>query len=123
MIIKSRPSPIPAPSTAAGVPAMQRLWCLTVAPSVLRRAKARRPRVEKQRDGQDEIPEHALIIRAQERCQVSNRAKIGVDGAAFTLDGGLLNLQVSEGLRLDRELVGKAVALGLSSLVVRGAEL
>jgi hypothetical protein len=94
-----------------------------VAPSVLRRAKARRPPVEKQRDGQDEIPEHALIVRAQERCQVSNRTKIGLDGAPLALDGGLLDLQVGKGLRLDRELVGKVVALGLSSLVVRGAEL
>jgi len=52
-----------------------------VAPSVLLASKARRPPVEKQRDGQDEIPEHALIVRAQERCQVSNRTKIGLDGA------------------------------------------
>jgi len=42
---------------------------------------------------------------------------------AFTLDGGLLDLQVGEGHRLDRELVGEAVALGLPSFVVRGAEL
>jgi hypothetical protein len=33
------------------------------------------------------------------------------------------DLQVGEGLRLDRKLGGKAVALGLPSLVVRGAEL
>jgi hypothetical protein len=37
--------------------------------------------------------------------------------------GGLFNFQVGEGLRLDRELVGKAVAFGLPSFVVRGAEL
>jgi hypothetical protein len=38
------------------------------------------------------------------------------------LYSGLLDLQVGESFRLDRELVGKAVALGLPSLVVRGAE-
>jgi hypothetical protein len=40
---------------------------------------------EKQRHGQDEIPEHALIIRAQKRCQVSNRTKIGLNHAALAL--------------------------------------
>jgi len=39
------------------------------------------------------------------------------------LYSGLLDLQVGDGLRLDRELVGEAVALGLPSFVVRGAEL
>ena len=55
--------------------------------------------------------------------KISDGPEIGVNGAAFTLDGGLLDLQVGEGLRLDRELVGKTVALGLLSFVVRGAEL
>jgi hypothetical protein len=42
---------------------------------------------------------------------------------AFTLDGGLLDLQVGEGHRLDRKLAGKAVALALPSFVARGAKL
>jgi hypothetical protein len=42
---------------------------------------------------------------------------------ALALHSGLLDLQVGEGLRLDRELVGKTIALGLPSFVVRGAEL
>jgi hypothetical protein len=37
--------------------------------------------------------------------------------------GGLLDLQVGEGLRLDREPVGEAVALGLPPFVVPGAVL
>jgi hypothetical protein len=41
---------------------------------------------------------------------------------ALALDRGLLDLQVGEDLRLDRELVGEFVALGLPPLVVRGAE-
>jgi hypothetical protein len=36
---------------------------------------------------------------------------------------GLLDLQVGKGLRFNREPIGKAVALGLPSFVVRGAEL
>jgi hypothetical protein len=67
--------------------------------------------------------ERILIAGANQRRQIANRAKIGLDGAALALDGGLLDLQVGEGLRLDRELVGKAVALRLPPFVVRGAEL
>ena len=49
--------------------------------------------------------------------------EIGVDGAPLALDGGLLDLQVGEGHRLDRKLAGKAVALALPSFVARGAKL
>jgi hypothetical protein len=42
---------------------------------------------------------------------------------ALALDHGLLDFQLGKGLRLDHELVGKAVALSLPSFVVRGAEL
>jgi hypothetical protein len=52
----------------------------------------------------------------------SHRAQVGLDGAAPALHNGLLDLQVGGGLRLDRELVGEAVALGPPSLVIRGAE-
>jgi hypothetical protein len=38
----------------------------------------------------------------------------------LVLHRGLLDLQVGEGLCLDRELVGKAVALGLPSSVICG---
>jgi len=55
--------------------------------------------------------------------RVADRAQIGFDRATHGLHRGLLDLQVGEGLCLDRELVRKAVALGLPSLVVRGAEL
>src|SRR5258706_91908 len=54
---------------------------------------------------------------------LSHRAKIGLDGAPLALHSGLLDRQVGEGLRLDCELVDKAVALGLPSFVVRSAEL
>jgi hypothetical protein len=53
----------------------------------------------------------------------THRAKISLDGTALSLHNGLIDLQVGEGLRLDREPVGEAVALGLPSFVVRGAEL
>jgi hypothetical protein len=43
------------------------------------------------------------------------------DGAALALHSGLLDLQVAKGLRLDRKLVRKAVALRPPLLVVRGA--
>jgi hypothetical protein len=51
------------------------------------------------------------------------QAPWGLDGAALALHSGLLNLQVGEGLSLNRKLIGKAVALGVPSFVVRGAVL
>ena len=60
---------------------------------------------------------------AEQGGKISDRPEIGVDGAALALHSGLLDLQVDEGLRVNRELAGKAVALGLPSFVVRGAEL
>ena len=73
--------------------------------------------------GKDEIPEHILIAGAQQRRQIADRVQICLHLAPLALYGGLLHLQVGEGFRLDRELVGKAVALGLPSFVLRGAEL
>jgi len=79
--------------------------------------------VEEKRHGQNEIAKHVLVSRADQHGQILHRTKIGLDDATLALHSGLLDLQIGEGLRLDRELVGKVVALGLSSLVVRGAEL
>jgi hypothetical protein len=42
-------------------------------------------------------------------------AQVSLDLPALAIYGGLLDLQVGKGLRLDRELVSKAVALGLPS--------
>jgi hypothetical protein len=41
--------------------------------------------------------------------EIFHPAKVGFDDAALALDGRLLDLQVGEGLRLDREPVGEAV--------------
>jgi hypothetical protein len=55
--------------------------------------------------------------------EIFHRTKIGLDDAALALHRRLLDLQVGEGLCLDRELVGKAVTLGLPSFVVRARRL
>ena len=60
---------------------------------------------------------------AEQGGEIFHRTKIGLNHTALALHRGLLDLQVGEGLRLDRELVGKAVALGLPSFVLRRAEL
>jgi hypothetical protein len=60
---------------------------------------------------------------AEKGVKISYGPEIGLDGATLALHRGFLDLQVGEGLRLDGKLVGKAVALGLPSLVVRSAEL
>jgi hypothetical protein len=54
--------------------------------------------------------------------KISDGPEIGLDGATHGLDSDLLDLRVGVGLRLNRELVGKAATLGLPSFVVRGAE-
>jgi hypothetical protein len=54
--------------------------------------------------------------------QIPHLAKIGLDLPPLAHYGGLLDLQVGEDLRFDRELVGKAVAFGLPSVGVHGAE-
>jgi hypothetical protein len=100
------------PSALYGLPT-HRLALTTVSAS-LPRATARRW-VQQQRHDQDEIPEHILVADTQRRRQIADRIKVGLDLPALALDGGLFNFQVGKGLRLDRELVGKAVALGLPS--------
>jgi len=73
--------------------------------------------VKQQRHDEDE----RLVGRAG--WQDIGRPEIGLNHTAFPIRSALLDLQVDESLRLDRELIGKAVALGLPSFVVRGAEL
>src|SRR5882672_254936 len=86
-------------------------------PHLLLRPPGRRPRRTTRRRRVD------LVGLAEQGGKISDRPEIGVDGAALALHSGLLDLQVDEGLRVNRELAGKAVALGLPSFVVRGAEL
>jgi hypothetical protein len=75
-------------------------------------------RVEQQRNHENEPSQDRLVVGAKQRREVPHRAKVGLDGAALALDTRLLDFQISEGLRLDRELVGKASALDLPSFVV-----
>jgi hypothetical protein len=82
-----------------------------------------RGRVQGQRDSEDEIPEHVIVLGAQQGRQIFDRAQVGFDLPALALDAGLFDLQVGKGLRLDRQPVSEAVALGLPSFVVRGTEL
>jgi hypothetical protein len=82
-----------------------------------------RGRVQQQCHDKNEPAQDHLIGLAEQGGKISDRPEIALDGAALALDGGLLDLQIGEDLRLDRELVGKAVTLGLPSFVVRGAEL
>ena len=75
------------------------------------------------RNHENEPPQDGLVVGAKQRRQLAHRTKVGLHGATLALDGGLLDLQVGEGLRLDPEHIGKTIALGLPSFVVRGAEL
>jgi hypothetical protein len=54
--------------------------------------------------------------------QIPHLAKVGLDLRALACYGGLLDFQVGEDLRFDRELVGKAVAFGLPAVGGHGAE-
>ena len=81
-----------------------------------------RGRVKQDRNHQDEPAQHILVAGADQRREIPDRAQVGLRNVPVAVDLGLLDLQVGEDLRLDRKLVGKAVALGLPSLVVRGAE-
>jgi hypothetical protein len=79
------------------------------------------PPVKQQCHDQDEPTQHVLVAGAKQRRQISHWAKVRLDSTALAVHNSLLDLQVGEGLRLDRELVGKAVALGLPSFVRGGA--
>jgi len=54
---------------------------------------------------------------------IAKRFSALVPSPPLALHSDLLDLQIGEGLRLDRELVGKAIAFGLPSFVLRGAKL
>jgi hypothetical protein len=70
------------------------------------------------------VPEHVIVFGARQGRQIFDRPQVSLDLPALALDGGLLDLQVGEDLRLNRELVGKAVALGLpSSFAARSLEI
>ena len=72
-----------------------------------------RGRVQQQRHDEDEPPQHHLVGLAEQNGEIFHRTKISLDGATLAFNGGPPNFQVGEDLRLDRELVGKVVALGL----------
>ena len=80
-------------------------------------------RIEQDRNHQDEPAQDILIAGAEQGCQISDRAEVGLGHPLVAVDLGLLDLQVGKGLSLNRKLVGKAGALGLPALVIRGAEL
>ena len=63
------------------------------------------------------------VLVAGQHLEIPHRAQVGLDGPILILDGGLLDVQIGAGLSLDRRLVSKAIALGLPSFVVSGAEL
>jgi hypothetical protein len=75
------------------------------------------------RNHENEPPQDGLVVGAKQRREVTHWTEAGLDLPPLALEGGLLDLQVGEGLRLDPEHIGKTIALGLPSFVVRGAEL
>ena len=82
-----------------------------------------RSRIQQHRDDQDEPAQDILVAGAEQCCQIAHRTQVGLCHPPIAVDLGLLDLQVGEDLRLDRKLVGKAVALGVPSFVVCSAEL
>jgi hypothetical protein len=69
----------------------------------------RRQRVEerpfassRRRHDEDEPPQHHLVGLAEHSAKILGGPEIGFDGATFALHSGLLDLQIGEGLRLDR---------------------
>ncbi len=59
------------------------------------------------------------VVGANQRREVAHGAKVGLNRATLALHSGILDLQVGEGLRLYHELVGKVVALSMSSSAAR----
>jgi hypothetical protein len=62
-------------------------------------------RVEQQRNHENGPSEDCLVVGADERRQMADRAKISLDATALAFHRGLLDLQVGKGLRLDRKPV------------------
>jgi hypothetical protein len=75
-------------------------------------------RVQEQRHNEDEIPKYVVVLGAQQGRQIFDRPQVSLDLQALAHDRGLLDFQVGEGLRLDREFVDEAVALRLPPFVV-----
>jgi len=75
------------------------------------------------RNHENEPPQHHLVGLAEQNGEIFHRTKISLDGATLALHSGPLDLQVGEGLRLNHQLVGKAVALGLPSSAARSLEI
>jgi len=71
------------------------------------------------RNHENEPPQDGLVVGAKQRREVTHWTEAGLDLPPLALEGGLLDLQVGEGLRLYRELVGEAVALRLPSSAAR----
>jgi hypothetical protein len=53
--------------------------------------------IEQQRDKQDEIPNHVIVLGAQQGRQIFDRPQVSLDLPVLALDSGLLDLQVGEG--------------------------
>jgi hypothetical protein len=67
-----------------------------------RQQEQHRGRVEQQRNHENKPSEDRLVVAAKQARQISYRTKVGLDGAALAVHNSLLDLQVGEGLRLDR---------------------
>ena len=61
-----------------------------------------RSRIQQHRDDQDEPAQDVLVAGADQRREVAHLAQVGLDGATLALHSGFVDLQASEGLRLDR---------------------
>jgi hypothetical protein len=80
---------------------------------------------EETRRYRTEFVGHTEVFRLDRDWGRTDSDSCPISGPSRTpgLRSGLLDLEVGEGLRLDRELIGKAAAPDLPSFVVRGPEL
>ena len=53
-------------------------------------------RVEKQRYDEDEVAHRSFVGAAEERCEVTHRAKVRFDGLSFAIHLRLLNAEISQ---------------------------
>ena len=53
---------------------------------------------------------NVLILGAKQRRQIPHRAKVGLNRVMLALHGGLLDLQVGKGRRLNSKFVGSCCA-------------
>src|SRR5258707_493961 len=80
-------------------------------------------RVEQQRNHQDKPAQDVLVACAEQCCQIAHRTQVGLCDLPVAVHPGFLDLELGEGLGLNRKLVGQAGALGPPALIIRGAEL